>query len=110
MDRKDDEWFYELYKLNLYMEISGKEKCGQHIDMPVFTFMSVNPIPLKPIFIFNHDFILPEYNIHNETDDFCKDVRIEIKPVRGNVLDEFLLSVYYEATPGVVPNDITRIC
>jgi len=111
LDEKDDEWFYKLYKMNLYLELSGKGRCEQHIDMPVFTFMSVNPVPQKPIFTFNHDFIFPEYNIHNESEtDFCKEVKIEVKPVRGQLPDNFSLTFFYDTTPGVAPKDIARVC
>jgi hypothetical protein len=102
MDRKDEEWFCDLYNLHFYIEIKGKGKYEQGIDSPPFTFMGVAPVPPRPVFTFNHDFIFPEYNLGNESDtDFCKEVRLEIKPLRGKLDDSILLTLFYDATPGV---------
>lgn len=103
LDKSDDNWFCELYKMNFYLEMKGKGRFERPIDIPFFTFMSVNPIPREPIFHFNHDFIFPDYNIGNESpSDFCKEVSIEMKPIRDQLIDGISLTFFYEATPGVL--------
>ena len=102
VDSKDEEWFFQLYKLNFYLEMKGKGRNAKDIDMPPFTFMSVNPVPQRPIFTFYHDFMFPEYNLRNASKtDFCREVKIEIKPISGNLVDSILLTFLYDATPGV---------
>jgi hypothetical protein len=70
----------------------------------------MDPVPFKPFYTFNHDFVIPGYNLRNKSEkDFCKEIKIELMPIREELTGGLSLTFFYEATPGVVPKDISRV-
>ena len=100
--REPNEWFNELSKQNLYLEITSNRTDGLISTMPITLAAIVSPYHRNPIFDFNNEFIIPEGNIQNNSSFvFYKDVKIELKSYNGQLRDRISLSIFYDDTPGV---------
>ena len=100
--REPNEWFNELSKQNLYLEITSNRTDGLISTMPITLAAFVSPYHRNPIFDFNNEFIIPEGNIQNNSSFvFYKDVKIELKSYNGQLRDRISLSIFYDDTPGV---------
>lgn len=100
--KEPSEWFNELSKQNLFLEITSNRTDGLISKMPITLTAFVSPHHRNPIFDFNNEFIIPEGNIQNNSSSvFYKDVKIELKSSNGSLTDRISLSIFYEETPGV---------
>lgn len=103
LDYPKEDWFYQLYKLNICVVVSEKGEYQFPFNNLCFTFMSVDRIPKKPIYHFENDFIIPVNRSQNESNNyFCKEVEIELKPIKGHLDENISLTFYYEEITGVV--------
>lgn len=103
VDSPKDEWFYKLYKLNICLEISELGEYRLPLNKSYFTFMSIDSIPEKPIYHFENEFIIPGSGFRKEShNEFCKEVKIELKTIKGQLDENISLTFYFEASAGVI--------
>lgn len=100
--KEPNDWFQELVKQNLYLEISSNRTDGLTSSMRITLTALVSPYHRNPIFDFNNEFIIPEGNIqNNSTFLFYNRVKIELKSNNSELQDSISLSFFYEKTPGL---------